>query len=1696
MKNKFLFILACCLAVFSSLAQADKPLRIYIRAGAKTHGPGQHDHPQFLKDWKPLLESRGAKVEGSLNFPSPGELENSDVLIIFDQNGATITAEQKPSLEKFLQRGGGIVVLHDGICGKEPAYFKTIAGGAWEHGKDKSKYFEGDIAYYFQDSEHPITKGVANWDCEDEIYWDLQMMPEAHILAASYAPDKRNSKEGKILPSVYDIVPQMWTYERDNFRAFVSLIGHNYKSFNLPQYRAVLMRGIAWAGKRDIDSLVSKEELASLRYHEGGPTAPEKSAAQIKVHSDFNVNLAAAEPLIEKPISIDWDAQGRMWVAETPEYPAGRKVAPGGPVDRKDGKKIKTDVEDRPARDRISILEDTNGDGVMDKKTVFYDGLELVTSLVFYKDGVIVSQAPDIYWLRDTNHDGIAETKTLLYTGFGTMDTHAVLSNMRWGLDSWIYATLGYSGGKIKSADGQTDFGSLNSAVIRFKPDGSGMEQVSSKGGNTWGMDFAWDGELFFSQANCSHVDHVVVPENTLSRGKVGNTTSFKDIADHDRSFPIRSYEKQAYVQIDCVGGFTAASGCCIYNGGAWPEKYNYTHYVTEPTVNLVHQDFLKPDGVTFVASKDPEHAKDEFVAGNDLWFRPIHVRVGPDGAMYILDFYNQAAVHNDTRGPKHGPNNAAVRPDRDHYFGRVWRVQHKDAKKFEMPNLAKASPAELVKALEHPNEFVRMTAHRLLMENENADAIPALQTLATRFDKSAEARVHALWILGKKAALNEKLISTLMSDTSPALRKNAFRVASETVQPGISPPQLILAILQHLNEPDARVRLAALQALGYFPLEKQVAQMLIASYPSLNDQWSQSAAIGLTARNPFVFLEALLEFNNPAIVKNFAAELSKQIATPQNAAWAEQTVRTLAAKTQGSDELKQIVLENLAKNLNATVIPDWNAALEGALKALLGSANSGVASAAVPLASRWDKKGALAAELKTLQNQLMAKLDEANQTDDQRAQIIASLLSLRKSNAAILPSVAKILGSNSSGSLQKQVVQSLGNTGESAVGNIFSDAYAKVSTELQSAIFAQTIKRGDWSLAFLDAVKEGKISSASLSADSVHRLRTHADLAVSKRAAEIFDSARPEAKEKNSLIAKLTPVVTQPGKAANGRRLFLQNCGVCHKFNGEGKDVGPNLTGMGAHGPAELLVHVLDPNRVVEPNFVATSIESNDGETVDGIVARENKDAVVIKNASGEFEVPRQKIKSQRSTGRSLMPEGFEALGGESLRDILAYLCANDSRYRVIDLTSVATADTRHGLYESVDHSDETLKFKKFGLQKFGKIPFQILDPARSGTGKNIIVLKGGSGFAKTLPQEVEISNLVFNAGRLHFFAAAGWGWPWGGSDNEDLPVAKVIVRFTDNQSTEFTLKNGREFADYNATNDVPDSTAVPNLVEHGQVRHFEKWITHKAPIQKIILQSLDTAVAPTFVAITAEAEPEIPAGKNASGAPAEPTKFPWGKGLRPFMVGGGASHDFEKWFNACDSSTIGLGIMSSLNYTDQLKMVLPTLPEIDVLYLCANQPINDPALRKGIFDFADQGKGLLLMHPALWYNWKDWPDYNRVLVGGGARSHDQYGEFEVTVIRPDHPVMDGVPKTFKVKDELYHFEIDPKGTPIEVLATGKNAAGVVYPVVWTTQHPMARIVCVTLGHDGATHTAEPYKSMLVNAVIWTAGKTKPLEN
>ena len=415
-----LLILAALLAGIIS-TQAAQPLRVFIRGGVKTHGPNQHDHPRFLAEWTKLLGERGMKVSGDLDYPEAEQLDKTDVLIIYAADGMKIAGTQRADLEKFLQRGGGLVVLHDGVVsGDQYEWCKSTIGGAWRWSaadlpKEKAtKWFEGNVGVCWVDQAHPITRGVSNFDWQDEIYYDMDLAPDIGVLATSFH-------------NVHIIAPQIWTYEKTlaggakPYRAFVSLPGHDFEVFNTPQYRTVLLRGIAWAGHRtNVDEFCKKEELASLLYPPGGPLPAKEAMKTFNLHPEFNIALVADENIAEKIMSLEWDPRGRLWVVETPEYPGGRDINKNdGKITpwrlREPGKFPIGGKEPRANRDRVSILEDTNGDGVMDKKTVFADGLELATSVVLYKDGAIVTQAPDILWLRDTNGDGKADKVEVLF---------------------------------------------------------------------------------------------------------------------------------------------------------------------------------------------------------------------------------------------------------------------------------------------------------------------------------------------------------------------------------------------------------------------------------------------------------------------------------------------------------------------------------------------------------------------------------------------------------------------------------------------------------------------------------------------------------------------------------------------------------------------------------------------------------------------------------------------------------------------------------------------------------------------------------------------------------------------------------------------------------------------------------------------------------------------------------------------------------------------------------------------------------------------------------------------------------------------------------------------------------------------------------------------------------------------------------
>jgi len=1616
---------------------AQEPLRVHIRAGEKTHGPGQHDHPRFLVEWSELLSQRGARVTGGLEFPTAPELEDCDVLVTYAAEGASIHGEERERFEAFLARGGGLVVVHDAVCGDDPAWFTTRAGGAWKHGR--SKWLEGKVGLYFE-GEHPITRGIPHFDLEDEIYHDLHLDEGAQVLASSFH-------------DVFTIAPQMWTFEAGAGRVFVTLQGHEFTSFAHPAFRTILLRAIAWAGGREADSFTRPQELERLAYPPGGPTAPEKALASFELHPDFELELIAAEPLVVNPISIDWDGEGRPWVALTPGYPD--KEASSGVA----------------ARDSIVILEDEDGDGRLDRAKTFADGLDLVTSFVFHGDGVIATQAPDILWLRDRDGDDVCDERVVLFTGFGYGDTHAVTSNLRWGPDGWIYGTQGYSGNASRSITSPhhdfeaTNFGAIPNGVFRFRPDGSAIEAYSVFGSNTWGLDFGPDGELFFTMANGSHLRHVLLSEAELGPERYEGTRTWRDVVDHREVARISVAERAPYVQIDFVGGFTAASGCTIYSSGRWPEEFEGNHFVCEPTVNLVHRDLLRREGESFVASRArPE----EFLASTDLWFRPVQARVAPDGSLWVLDFYNQAAVHNDTRGPEHGPTNAARRPDRDHGHGRIWRVQHREA-------------------LDAPRAGLPL-AQGLVELRRELDGGGSPAELPGFDSPHAGERILALWALYHRGEASDGSLRLALGDPDPGVRRNAARIAG--LLAGANDTQnLWFPLTLRLHEKDERVRLAALSALRSFELGPDQVADLVSRLHGLRGDMERSLLIELARREPRLYLESALQLRMGASpsdcepIDDFVLHLLPMVGHGVAGDWA-QALQTLAAGGEDIEDALPGYLAALCDALPADAEFGW--ARPVAVEALavlleLHASRPAIVRALLPLAALLGPEPELAPAIETASSDLRARVTDPEVTVDERVELLETLLALPSEREAALETAAIFLHPYFDPATLARVIDAVADTGDPAAGPVLAAGFVELPQDSRERLFQHLVTRAAWAGALLDRLEAGELSPADLGPGRRFQLREHPDAAVAARARTLLDASKEPAPEMDALLAELLPVVVSPGDRENGRELFIQNCAVCHRADGlpegVGQDVGPSLVGMGAHGAEQLLPFVVDPNRSVEAAYLEYVCETTDGELVAGVLTYDGPASITLAGSAGARTVRRDEIETLRSTGRSPMPTGFEELGAEGLRDLLAFLCEGYEGFRVLDLRPVVCASTSAGLYDR-RHDAKPMRFRRRGLVEVEGVPLQLIDPGPQAGGNDALVLRGGARAewqSKTdMPLAVELP-VGFALQRVHVLGGiSAWGHPYFG---EGEAVVRWSFRYADGEVEEHLLHDGVEFADWISRHDVPGSRFVDGLLEDGswgQLRSFAVECGRpEAVVEAIRLESFDGRTAPTFLALTAE----LP-----GGAPAAPP--------RALILGGGASHDWARCFDDSLRATIGGSqalTPAEVAYTSDPSRFAAQLPELELAVLCNNQPLESPGLREALFAHVDSGRGLLLMHAATWYNWPDWPEFNRELVGGGTRGHEAYGDFDVELTRPDHAALADVPASFAITDELYRFERDPEGAPIEVLATGTSrTSGETYPVLWSVEREGCRILCTTLGHDGAAHESPAFQALVRGASSW----------
>ena len=1062
-------------------------------------------------------------------------------------------------------------------------------------------------------------------------------------------------------------------------------------------------------------------------------------------------------------------------------------------------------------KDRISILSDPDANGQFTKKTVFYEGLELVTGFCLYGDGVIAVHEPDIVFIHG---EGAAQKLERLYTGFTPGDTHFVANHFIVAPDGWIYADTG-SGPSVESVAHPEVKAHLGSGMFRFKPDGTAIEQVSSKGGNSFGDDVTSDGEIFFGQATSGNpVQHVVLPEWILNKGKVGNAASAESVIKGRKVIRPDMPDRAPFMQIDVVGGYSSACASTVYEAGAWPVEWNNSVFCTEPILDVIHSEKLVASGPTFTGNMIP--ADREWLRAHDFWFFPVDVEFGPDGAMYVLDFYCPVVAHSDTRGPQHSKAGASVRPDRDHYFGRIYRIQHDAAQPLEIPDLTQADAPTLVKTFLHPNKLTRFTAHRLLMDRADAaDAVPQLTAMAEG-EPFAPARILALWALERLGKLTPQTLLGALQSENAGVRKSALLVVEALGEKNT------VDVAPLLNDGDARVRLLALRAMASSPLTTDSATALLAVLPKLGDDWSRSAAAAAASSNAGpVLVAALASQDTPSnALLDLAASLSRALKEKQDGATLAKVVIAAAKAAPTEAPLARTILEAAGSRIPAA--PENAAGLSEALQTLLASSNQMLSASALPFVVAWDD--ASKSRVATRIDALLTLAADPAQPDDTRASAVRGLINARHTDVRIVNSVVDLLKTKLSDGLLGDVIAALATTGDPALGKPLVAVLPNLSPIGQTALFDALTTRTKWANAVLDALEAKDLKPALLGPARLSKLRLHPDPAVSKRAIAVINEIGAGTNAaKDEIIAKLLPIIdSKEGDVARGKIAFTTTCSICHKLNGEGKEVGPVLDGIGVHGTNELLIHIIDPSRVVDNEHRTWSIALKDGTFALGIIARENDSSLTLHLPGGiSQDIKIADIKSRQDTGLSLMPEGLEALGPDTLRDIIAYLRGGNSKYRALNLDNVFTTDTLQGLYNSREARNDTVQPVKYGVVKVEGVPFALPDPSTTPTGGNAIVLKNSehnSTYAGTMPQRVEIP-VGYAAGNLHFLGGVAG---WGGAADSHKPAMKVSIEHADGKKQVEELYTGDVFIDYPSSDEVPGSKRAKGIVEKHHVRYF----------------------------------------------------------------------------------------------------------------------------------------------------------------------------------------------------------------------------------------------------------------------------------
>jgi putative membrane-bound dehydrogenase-like protein len=962
-----------------------------------------------------------------------------------------------------------------------------------------------------------------------------------------------------------------------------------------------------------------------------GPLTPKEELATFRVAQGFRVELVACEPNVIDPVAMAFDEDGRLFVAEMPGYPNGG-VATG-------------DIHSG----QIKLLEDRDGDGFFEQAITFADDLRFPSSVMPWKGGLIAAVAPDIIYFEGGETEAKLRKRRTLYTGFGLENIEQLINGLQWGLDNWVYGCAGSNGGTIRSVEKPAAPAvTLRNRGVRFRPDHPGSLEPTS-GGGQFGL-AADDWEQWFTATNSQHLRHIILPDHYLRRNPALAVPGVTlDIPDHGAAckvFRISPFEpwrvertrrrKQGpeaarFAATELVpGGFiTSACSPVIYTAGLFPEAYQNNSFVCEPANNLVHRDILVPHGATFVAQR--AEADSEFLASTDTWFRPVCLTLGPDGALYVADFYREMI-----ETPLSLPDDIKANLNLESRGrGRIWRIVSEESRPAQKPALGKASTEELVKHLAHRNSWWRLTAQRLLVERQDKSATKALKSLA-REAESVQGRARALWTLRGLDALDDSLVIQAIQDSSPRVREQALRLAEDRLGSSAS---LREAAARLADDTSPRVRFQLAFTLGEADSGETTAALAKIIRRDGNDPWTRAAILSSAFRCAPALLESLIRD------QEFTARAGQE-ATPL----LTQLAALVGARPGYSDLTRALKLIGESTAGGA----QWqNAILTGLGQGLQNSQRS--------LSGLWEKPPPEIKEVLEQTRPIFRRAAETAQDEKRSSQerIAAARLLAFAPLATALEPLGELLQAQKPSDLQTAAVRALANHADSVrVADILLARWGGYSPALRREVLEALLARPERLSRLLDAIEQNKVLPGQLEPARLEQIRKYPGANLRHRAEKLLaGQATPD--RKKVLEDYQGTLQFKPG-IGQGKLVFKRVCSTCHRLENEGVEVGPDLlSALRTKTPETLLVDILDPSREVDPRYLNYQVTTKAGRVFTGMIAAETASSITLRRAEkAEDTVLRNQIEEIQATAKSLMPDGLEMqLTKQDVADVIGYL-------------------------------------------------------------------------------------------------------------------------------------------------------------------------------------------------------------------------------------------------------------------------------------------------------------------------------------------------------------------------------------------------------------------------------------------------------